>query len=212
MEESGDTDQAAVLNTLRGLMGSVNAGASGEQDENQPNSAVISESMAQLIAAALTQVSQSLLSPQNGHGQGNGDSAAGGQNSSSGERHSIINPEETAITALDMGTSAADNVETVVEISSSSRRKPICVKFPTEMRKKIIDMRKDGRKYKDIAKELGVSVSGVQKVWERFLATGMIHDRKPSTYAGRPRKFSVYKAEEVNYNVLSESLHHDAYK
>ena len=36
-------------------------------------------------------------------------------------------------------------------------------------------MRKEGRKYKAIAKELGVSVSGVQKVWERFLATLFTH-------------------------------------
>ena len=194
MDASEDTDQAAVLNSLRGLIESVNAGGSGEQVEQQQNSGVITESMAQLIAAALTQVSQSLISSQNGHEQDIGESATTQQASSSSERHAIINPEETALPVADIG---ADNVEATVEITSSSRRKPICVKFPTEMRKKIIDMRKEGRKYKDIAKELGVSVSGVQKVWERFLATGMIHDRKPSTYAGRPRKFSAYKGEEV---------------
>ena len=44
-------------------------------------------------------------------------------------------------------------------------------------------------RYRDIAKELGASVSGVQKVWERFLSTGTIGDRKPSLPVGRPRKF-----------------------
>lgn len=44
-------------------------------------------------------------------------------------------------------------------------------------------------RYRDIARELGASVSGVQKVWERFLSTGTIGDKKPSPTIGRPRKF-----------------------
>ena len=86
----------------------------------------------------------------------------------------------------------ADNVESIVEVAGYSiDQRPIGVKFPAEVRKKIVSMRKEGLKCRDIAKELGASVSGVQKVWERFLATGTIRDRKPSTYAGRPRKYSA---------------------
>ena len=91
-------------------------------------------------------------------------------------------PTASALAAQD------SNVISTVEIPTSEKARPLCIKFPLELRKQIISMRKEGKLSRDIAKELKVSVSGVQKVWERFLATGMAHDRKPSTYAGRPRK------------------------
>ena len=71
------------------------------------------------------------------------------------------------------------DVVCMVEIPTTEKPRPLCIKFPIELRKRIIAIRKEGKKSKDIAKELKVSVSGVQKVWERFLATGMVHDRKP---------------------------------
>ena len=82
--------------------------------------------------------------------------------------------------------------ETAVEptLVEEPKRKPMCVKIPVELRKRIIAMRKEGKKYIEVAKELHVSVSGAQKIWERFLATGTVHDQRPSTYAGRPRKYS----------------------
>ena len=203
MDESAETDQATVLNSLRGLIETVNAGGVGTQEDQQQQApAVISESVAQLIAAALNQVSQTILSAQ-----GSGDQQDGGasqQLSTDNEAGAILTAQDTDLAQVEIQTaSGAENVESIIEIASSGRRKPICVKFPTEMRKKIIDMRKEGQKYKAIAKELGVSVSGVQKVWERFLATGLIHDRKPSTYAGRPRKFSLYSSNEE----VSNSYH-----
>ena len=203
MEESAECDQAAVLSGIRGLIESVSGGDHGGQQQQQ-SPAIISESVAQLIAAALNQVSQSIvLTAQAGDQQKeqmenleqNGVSKQGGGPDDSTTPQVTELAQQVEVQTVPC--SVADNVESIVEIASSSRRKPICVKFPTELRKRIIDLRKEGRKYKDIAKDLGVSVSGVQKVWERFLATGMIHDRKPSTYAGRPRKFSLYSSEEV---------------
>lgn len=94
-----------------------------------------------------------------------------------------FNPEGTEVYEDD---SIVDNT---VEVPTTVKRKLLCVKFPVELRKRIIAMRKEGKKCVEVAKELRVSVSGAQKVWERFLATGTIHDRKPSTYAGRPRKY-----------------------
>jgi hypothetical protein len=79
-------------------------------------------------------------------------------------------------------------IQSTVEVPTTVKRKLQCVKFPVELRKRIIAMRKEGKKSVEVAKALNVSVSGAQKVWERFLATGTVHDRKPSTYAGRPRK------------------------
>ena len=95
-------------------------------------------------------------------------------------------------------------VETTVEVPVNIKRKPICIKFPIELRKRIIAMRKEGKKCVEVAKELHISVSGAQKVWERFLATGMVHDRKPSTYAGRPRKYiqQVCKVTSAQDNEL----------
>ena len=93
----------------------------------------------------------------------------------------------------------ATNVVSTVEVPMSEKPRPLCIKFPIELRKQIISMRKEGKLSKDIAKELKVSVSGVQKVWERFLATGMAHDRRPSTYAGRPRKSTYSQVYRVSW-------------
>ena len=95
---------------------------------------------------------------------------------------------------------AYDVVETdaSTELPSTSKCKRMRIKIPVEIRKKIISMRKEGKMCVEISKELPVSVSGAQKVWERFLSTGTVHDRRPSTYAGRPRKYS-YKV--CNYSL-----------
>ena len=141
--------------------------------ELHPN---LSENVAQLIAAAVSQVVQ----------HGGGDVLTGNTQTSDDTpdyQHEYLTP--------------ADNVESIVEVSAYSDQRSLGVKFPSEMRRRIIGMRKEGIKCKDIAKNLGASVSGVQKVWERFLATGTIHDRKPSTYAGRPRRFHFETSEEV---------------
>ncbi len=142
---------------------------SGELQSNIP------ENVAQLLTAALSQVVQS---PQDGD-------------------HHIITVQEDS-----QYLTPADNVERTVEVSGYSIadfQRPLGVKFPAEVRRRIVSMRKEGLKCKDIAKDLGASVSGVQKVWERFLATGTIRDRKPSSYAGRPKKYNndVIKSEEV---------------
>ena len=114
----------------------------------------------------------------------------GGSNEPAAVSHiSVIEPDDEM--------SHVNNVETTVEVPSE-KHKTLGIKFPVEVRRKIINMRKEGKKCKDIAKELGASVSGVQKVWERFLSTGRIHDRKPSTYAGRSRKYLAME-EEVEY-------------
>ena len=135
----------------------------------------VPENIAQFLTAALSQVIQSSQDDEGGEA------------------------ETTAISDVQRQyLTPADNVESVVEVSGYSiDQRPIGVKFPSEVRKKIIAMRKEGLKCKDIAKDLGASVSGVQKVWERFLATGTIRDRKPSTYAGRPRKYSTDKPDDV---------------
>lgn len=99
-----------------------------------------------------------------------------------------FNPEVASCYEVD--ETRNDAIETIVEVPTTVKRKPVWVKFPVELRKRIIAMRKEGKKYVEVAKELNISVSGAQKVWERFLATGLVHDRKPSTYAGRPRKYT----------------------
>ena len=139
----------------------------------------ISDNVAQLLAAAISQVIQSQQEA----------SDEGGQNEQQSQTGSNIQSQFLT---------PADNVENIVEVSGCSNdARSLGVKFPAEVRRKIISMRKEGLKCKDIAKDLGASVSGVQKVWERFLATGTIRDRRPSTYAGRPRKCSVLKSNEV---------------
>lgn len=175
MSNESEVDQATLL---RGILESV---ANGELSR----SGTTADSVAQLLAAAIAQVGQSLLNAQNAHGSV--------QTVASDPIQEVaINPQEPSFDDdcdINLDPQEDSNIGTTVEVLSSARSKPICIKFPIELRKQIIAMRKDGKKCKQIAKELKVSVSGVQKVWERFLATGMVHDRKPSAYAGRPRKY-----------------------
>lgn len=99
----------------------------------------------------------------------------------------------------------ADNVESTIEVSGySNDQRPLGIKFPAETRRKIISMRKVGIKCKDIAKDLGASVSGVQKVWERFLATGTIKDRRSSTsYSSTTRHRKHSTKHEDNADEVS---------
>lgn len=181
MATDGEAEQNALL---RGIIASVVAGTGAEL----PQGAAGTDSVAQLIAAAMTQLGQNIVSLQE----------TGEVQEESGETHKTTNTESEST----VGT-ASDNISLNPQVEESvggetfqseekappsGKPKPICVKLPIETRKRIISMRKEGRKCKEIAKELKVSVSGAQKVWERFLATGKVHDRKPSEYAGRPRK------------------------
>lgn len=174
MANEREIDQNAML---RGLLETV--ATSGEISR--------SDNVAQLLAAALA-ASHSILNAQSTQLSANQLPANDGE--PSGDNFAI-NPQGVTVGQGEYSqiTLEESNVSATVEVPTSERPKPICMKFPIELRKQIIAMRKEGKKYKDIAKELKVSVSGVQKVWERFLATGSVHDRKPSTYAGRPRKY-----------------------
>lgn len=149
------------------------ASAEGDCDHG-----VVMDCMAQLLAAAVAQF-----------GSSSTDSVSVAPSSSveiveTAEESLNFNPEGTEVFEED------SLIENTIEVPTSVKRKPLCVKFPVELRKRIIAMRKDGKKCVEVSKELHVSVSGAQKVWERFLATGTVHDRKPSTYAGRPRKYT----------------------
>ena len=126
----------------------------------------ITENMAQLLAAALGQVS----------GEGG------------------VSNDDVTYQEID----PVDNVDNTIEVpSSNEKQKTLGIKFSPDIRRKIINFRKGGKRYRDIAKELGASVSGVQKVWERFLMTGTIDDRKPSVPAGRPKKFPSREEEVI---------------
>ena len=184
MATEGEFEQNALLRCIA----SVVAGTGTELPQGEAGT---EQSVAQLIAAAMTHLGQNIASLQEGieFKEIQNTISAGSELAVETDSGDIpINPESTAF-----------EEEVVVEDSSvggvssqdedkPGKPKPICVKLPIEKRKRIIAMRKEGKKCKDIAKELGVSVSGAQKVWERFLATGKVHDRKPSEYAGRPRK------------------------
>ena len=203
MASEGEVDQnAALRNFLESVAGADIQLAGGSADN-----------MAQLLAAVIAQAGQNILSAQSNASQlpesepttsPSGETTAG-PNGTNFE----INPQESALVVPeDYVTQVPDedaNVSTTVEVPTSEKPKPICIKFPIELRKQIIGKRKEGMKSKDIAKELGVSVSGVQKVWERFLSTGMVHDRKPSTYAGRPRKY-VYS--QVRFIMVGFKCNH----
>ena len=92
------------------------------------------------------------------------------------------------------------SLENTVEVPTTVKKRPICVRIPIHLRKEIISMRKDGKKCVDVAKKLHVSVSGAQKVWERFLATGRVHDKRPTMHAaGRPRKYLQLKVQWSTY-------------
>ena len=192
------TENATALATLRGLIESISNGDHGNGNEAQNGG--ISESVAQLIAAALAQVSQSLLPGQAAHDRPEGSKPEQTTPTTEGVKANVLSEGAGTAGLVQYGDvsvgAGTSEVETEVEVAASDRPRPLCYRLPTSVRAKIITLRKQGHKYKDIAHELGVSVSGVQKVWERFLATGMIHDRKPSTYAGRPRKYSQKAAGE----------------
>lgn len=203
MTAEAETDNNAILrNLLESLASEENAQLAGSNSDN----------VAQLLAAAIAQVGHSILV-----GQANQavaavvssesecrppveriDSVAPGSSSNLPVNPQTANTSDAAVFDIrdayesvpQASTLAVQdaNVVSTVEVPTTEKPRPLCIKFPIELRKQIISMRKQGKLSKDIAKELKVSVSGVQKVWERFLATGMAHDRKPSTYAGRPRK------------------------
>lgn len=203
MTAEAETDNNAILrNLLESLASEENAQLAGSNSDN----------VAQLLAAAIAQVGHTILV-----GQANQavtavvsneqecrapveriDPVAPGSSNNLPVNPQTANASEAAVFDIrdayesvpQASTLAVQdaNVVSTVEVPTTEKPRPLCIKFPIELRKQIISMRKQGKLSKDIAKELKVSVSGVQKVWERFLATGMAHDRKPSTYAGRPRK------------------------
>ena len=232
MSAESDASNNAILRSLLELAGEEGAQLAGGSGSGGVNS----ENVAQLLAAAIAQVGQSILAGSGqGTQAARGEGGVGGETATSSALQTLssspsenlpVNPLTTDLTASGDGAvfdlreayesvpqastlaiTDADVVSTV-EVSANGRPRPLCVKFPIELRKQIISMRKSGKLSKDIAKELKVSVSGVQKVWERFLATGMAHDRKPSSYAGRPRK-STYSQVRLHFpSFLSLSCHH----
>jgi hypothetical protein len=209
MSAESDASNNAILRSLLELAGEENAQLTGGIG------GVNSENVAQLLAAAIAQVGQSILAGSGQSARGVGGSEGGvataaldqfssenlpvnpvsADSTASGDAavFDLREAYESVPQASTLAITDADVVSTV-EVPANGKPRPLCVKFPIELRKQIISMRKSGKLSKDIAKELKVSVSGVQKVWERFLATGMAHDRKPSSYAGRPRK-STYSQE-----------------
>ena len=185
MTSEGELDHNAVI---RNILANIQAGEGG-------NTSGTTDCVAQLLAAAVAQF-------------GNNTTAISSTDTdSSGTRHPLVDPENEEHNLAFNPKDTIDHeevelrdsgVETTVEVPTSVKRKPLCIKFPIELRKRIIAMRKEGKKCMEVAKELHISVSGAQKVWERFLATGMVHDRKPSTYAGRPKK---YIQQQVSQNI-----------
>ncbi len=100
---------------------------------------------------------------------------------------------------LDINSLVAEKTGSLdqLKVISPNKQRGTCVKLPIKVRKQIIAMRKEGKKCREIAKELKASTSGVRKVWERFLATGMVHDLKPNS--GRPRKYPAHVDFEFQY-------------
>ena len=189
MANEGEADQNGVL---RGILESM---VSGELARGGGST----ENVAQLLAAAIAQVGQNMITAQNAP---SGDDQPSASEDADPETDFDINPQVSDSLQQELYIQEEElddaGVVTTVEIPTSHKPKPICVKFPIELRKQIIAMRKEGMKCKDIAKKLKISVSGAQKVWERFLATGMVHDRKPSSYAGRPRKYTYTQVHIVS--------------
>lgn len=160
-----DPEEVEDEQLLKKLLESIARGKSGQEEDDEATPEHITDSMAQLLAAALNQISQE-----------------------EGGVEVEINP--------------VDNVDNTVEVPSSiERQKSLGIKFSPDVRRRIVNYRKGGKRYRDIAKELGASVSGVQKVWERFLSTGTIGDKKPCLPLGRPRKFGRYN--EVSEHPLT---------
>lgn len=183
MTSEGEFDHNVIIrNLLANIQTGDNATSSGSTD-----------CVAQLLAAAAAaQLGSNAVTTYNT------DTVDANAQASLNGTEVANNREEQNITFNPILTSDIDGgelhdetvVETTIEVPTTVKRKPLCVKYPVELRKRIIAMRKEGKRCVEVSKELHVSVSGAQKVWERFLATGTVHDRKPSTYAGRPRKYS----------------------
>lgn len=186
MAADGEAEQNTLL---RGIIASVMAGTGSELTQGVGGT----DTVAQLIAAAMTQLGQNIANLQ----------ATNQMLDESEESETVVAMEQETISGtsnddISFNPAVAEFVEEPFvggassqgqeKAATSKKSKPICVKLPIETRKRIIAMRKEGKKCNEIAKELKVSVSGAEKVWERFLATGKVHDRKPSEYAGRPRK------------------------
>ena len=180
MATDGELEQNALL---RGIIASVMAGTGTELSQGAGGD------VAQLIAAAMTQLGQNFASLQEGseldesHNTIGAESQPSAGSGTHGENNQF-NPEVARFEEEDTSVGGGSSQDE----DKPAKAKPICVKLSIEKRKRIVAMRKEGKKCKEIAKEVGVSVSGAEKVWERFLATGKVHDRKPSEYAGRPRK------------------------
>ena len=178
MATDGEVEQNALL---RGILASVVAGTGTELPQGAGGD------VAQLIAAAMTQLGQNIVNLHVGgelnesqNTMGTESELSAGTNVQSEDIQ--FNPEVAGLEEELVGVASSQDEE------KPAKAKPICVKLSIEKRKRIIALRKEGKKCKEISKEVGVSVSGAEKVWERFLATGKVHDRKPSEYAGRPRK------------------------
>ena len=186
MSEEGDTDQNAVI---RGIIESMVSG------EISPKG-VSADNVAQLLAAAIAQAGQNMLSVQ-GVTQTQQDISASIQAQAQGGES--VNFDVNSFGTEKTNTPEHEQLDTSGSLEALTPDKPrlLCVKLPIELRKRIIALRKEGKKCREIAKELKVSVSGVRKVWERFLDTGMVHDRKP--HSGRPRKYPVPSSFEVQY-------------
>lgn len=157
-------EEAEDENILKRLIESIaSSRASNDGSTSQEHSDSVTENVAQLLAAALSQASDT------------------------GDEYNPI-----------------DNVDNTIEVPSSiDRHKNLGIKFSPDIRRKIINYRKGGKRYRDIAKELGASVSGVQKVWERFLSTGTIGDKKPLVSAGRPRKYGKQEHDSPSVEMIS---------
>lgn len=176
MASEGEFDHnTAIRNLLTNIQASGGANSDGTND-----------CVAQLLAAAVAQFGNNSASFSSSDMIVQDPQSTPDYIEGTSEGNLNINPEVAGCYEVDEMKN--DSIENTVEVPTTVKRKPVWVKFPIELRKRIIAMRKEGRKYVEVAKELNISVSGAQKVWERFLATGLVHDRRPSTYAGRPRK------------------------
>ena len=184
MSEEGDIDHNAVI---RGIIESMVSG------DVSPKG-VSADNVAQLLAAAIAQAGQNMLSVQ-GSAQTQQEVSIPIQTQEQGEESVNFNVNSFGTEK----TNTPEQLDTSESLDALTPDKPrlLCVKLPIDVRKRIIALRKEGKKCREIAKELKVSVSGVRKVWERFLATGMVHDRKP--HSGRPRKYPAPSSFELQY-------------
>ena len=199
MASEVELDQNVVLRNLLATIQGNDGGSSGVQ----------TDSVSQLLEAAAEQFGKNSMDIS-------ATAAASDPTSSPSDSelpcdqdglHLGFNPEEavTYSESVEEREFHEIGLENTVEVPTSIKKKATCIKIPIDFRKKIISMRKEGKKCVDVAKELHVSVSGAQKVWERFLATGNVHDRRPSTYAGRPRKYPRPEVGWMVYTSISVS-------